>query len=748
VNVVIRTAARAIACAVVALLPIAAQAGVAPPPFTGLGANGSVFASADGFGAARAKTQEPATPAQYKQQLDLAASAGLKIYVSQEGWQRVTRAAMIAAGYDPGSDSRNLSLFMLGNEQSIIVDDGSDGKFDANDAIEFYGYPLDTLSTGARTYWLRAGKGTGSRAAVSKASGGNPITGSVAFTYERVMRGIFASIVNSDEADAFFGALITIDPVNEPLTVANLDTSYNGNAALELAIQGGTDMAHRIDVAFNGHTLGTVALHGVEQPSFTFSVPQSWLVAGTNNVTLTSLNGYDDVSVLAKTRLTYQHLLRADNGAFDTNLSGGRAVTIGGFSSNRVRAFDVTEAQRPVELRTTVAADPQSGYAATFTTPAGGIRTIMTFDSERLVTPPELAANTPSSWSDTNGNSNGSKAAANFYIFSNRSFLSNAATLKSVRDAEGIATEIIDVDDLYDEFNFGIRSPEAIRAFCKLASGWKHAPSAVLLLGDASVDPRNYLGMGTFDYVPTKLVRTLLLRTAADDWFTDFNDDGIADIPVGRIPVDTPAEAALVIGKIASRGTPSGPWANKSLFVADSSPEFDFAAVGASLSHQLPLSMNSQLIDFAHTSNAHDDIIESMNSGSLLMTYIGHASVEIWANNVFSSADAMALTNGDRLPVVVALNCLNGYFHDVYTLSLTEALMKAPNGGAVAVWASSTLTEPDQQALMGNELFSNLFSSENLTLGQAVARAKAVATDPDVRKSWILFGDPTIRLRP
>jgi hypothetical protein len=64
------------------------------------------------------------------------------------------------------------------------------------------------------------------------------------------------------------------------------------------------------------------------------------------------------------------------------------------------------------------------------------------------------------------------------------------------------------------------------------------------------------------------------------------------------------------------------------------------------------------------------------------------------------------------------------------------------------VWASSTLTEPDQQALMGNELFSNLFSSENLTLGQAVARAKAVATDPDVRKSWILFGDPTIRLRP
>jgi hypothetical protein len=747
VNVVIRTAMRAIACAAVAVLPIAAQAGIAPPPFTGLGANGSVFAPPDGFGAARAKTQDAAAPVQYKQQLELAASAGLKIYVSHEGWQRVTRAAMNAAGFDPASDSRNLSLFMLGNEQSIVVDDGGDGKFDANDAIEFYGYPLDTLSTGARTYWLRAAKGPGNRAAVSKVSGGAPITGSVAFTYERVMRGIFASIVSSDDADAFFGALITIDPVNEPLTVSNLDTSYNGNANVEMVIQGGTDMAHRIDLALNGHSLGIVTLAGVEQPSFTFSVPQSWLANGTNNVTLTSLNGYDDVSVLARTRLTYQHLLRADNGAFDANVAGGRSVTIGGFASNRVRAFDVTDAQRPIELRTIVAADPQAGYAATFTTPAGGLRTIMTFDSSRVVTPSELAANTPSSWSDTNGNSNGSKTAASFYVISNRSFLSNAATLKSVRDGEGTPTEVVDVDDLYDEFNFGIRSPEAIRAFCKLASSWKHAPSAFLLLGDASVDPRNYLGMGTFDFVPTKLVRTLLLRTASDDWFTDFNGDGIADIPVGRIPVDTPAEAAIVIGKIASRGTPSGTWASKALFVADSSPDFDFAAVGASLSQQLPASMTSQIVDVAHTSNAHADIVDAMNSGSLLMTYIGHASVEIWSSSVFSSSDAMALTNGNRLPVVVALNCLNGYFHDVYTLSLAEALMKAPNGGAVAVWASSTLTEPDQQALMGHELFANLFVP-NQTLGQAVARAKLVATDPDVRKSWILFGDPTMKLRP
>jgi uncharacterized repeat protein (TIGR01451 family) len=717
-------------------------------PLSGIGVNGDVFGSPEGFGAAHATAQEPANAAQYKQQLVLAADNGLKIYVAKEGWYRLTRAAMTAAGYDPGSDPRALSLYMLGVEQFIAVDDGGDGKFDPNDAIEFYGYPLDTVSTGARTYWLRSSKGNGgNRVTVSKVAGGDPITGSVPFTFERIERSIFDPIANNGDADAFFGTLITTDSGTEPLTAKNFDASYGGNATIDLEILGATDMAHIIDVVFNGHDLGSIALSKLDQKTFTFSVPQAWLIDGTNNVVLTSMNGEEDVSVMVTSRLTYQHLLRADNGALDVSLAGGRAVTIGGFGVNTVRAVDVTDAQHPTELQTKVATDPSGGFAATFTTLPGTARTVLAFDSSRLLAPGELASNTPSSWSDTNGNSNGAKGPADFYIVSNKLFIPAAATLKSLRDSEGTATAIVDVDDLYDEFNFGIRSPGAIRSFFQLAASWKHAPGAVLLLGDASVDPRNYLGVGTFDFVPTKMVFTTLLKTASDDWFTDFNNDGIADIPVGRIPVRTPEEAALVIGKIASRGTPSGTWSKTALLIADHSADYDFGSVAVSLSKLLPSSITSQIIDFATTSSAHNDIMSAMNSGSLLTTYVGHASVEIWAESVFSSSDASTLTNGNRLPVVLAMDCLNGYFHDVYTESLAEALLKAPNGGAVAVWASSTLTQPDQQAIMARELFRQLFGPEKLTLGQAVARAKVVATDPDVRKSWIFFGDPTMKLR-
>jgi uncharacterized repeat protein (TIGR01451 family) len=716
-------------------------------PLAGLGVNGYVFGSPDGFGAAHATAQETAASAQYKQQLVLAADNGLKIYVAQEGWYRLTKSAMTAAGYDPGTDSRSLSLYMLGTEQFITVDDGGDGKFDANDAIEFYGYPVDLPSTGARTYWLRSVKGSSNRVTVSKINGGDPITGSVPFTVERSERSIFDSISNNADLDPFVGTLILAESGTEPLTVRNLDTSYSGNATIELDLLGATELVHSIAVALNGHDLGTISLNHLDQKTFSFTVPQSWLSEGTNGVVLTSLNGEEDVSVVLKSRLTYQHRLRADNGALDVKLAGGRAVTIGGFGANAVRAFDVTDAQHPTELQTTVAADPLGGFAATFTTLPGTARTVMAFDSSRLLAPGELASNTPSSWSDTNGNSNGSKGAADFYIVSNKLFIPAAGALKSVRDGEGTATAIVDVDDLYDEFNFGIRTPGAIRSFFQLAASWKRAPGAFMLLGDASVDPRDYIGFGTFDFMPTKLVNTTLLTTASDDWFTDFNSDGIADIPVGRIPVRTPEEAALVLGKIASRGTPSGAWSKSALFVADHSSDFDFGSVAVSLSHLLPSSITSQTVDYGSTASPHNDTVSAMNNGALLTTYIGHASVEIWSESIFSSSDASALTNGNKLPVFVALNCLNGLFHDIFTESLAEALLKAPNGGAVAVWASSGLTQPDQQAQMGRELFLQLFGTEKLTLGQAVARAKVVATDPDVRKSWILFGDPTMKLR-
>jgi len=44
--------------------------------------------------------------------------------------------------------------------------------------------------------------------------------------------------------------------------------------------------------------------------------------------------------------------------------------------------------------------------------------------------------------------------------------------------------------------------------------------------------------------VPTKLIDTVYLETASDDWFVDLNSDGLPEVAIGRLPVQTAEEAA------------------------------------------------------------------------------------------------------------------------------------------------------------------------------------------------------------
>lgn len=143
---------------------------------------------------------------------------------------------------------------------------------------------------------------------------------------------------------------------------------------------------------------------------------------------------------------------------------------------------------------------------------------------------------------------------------------------------------------------------------------------------------------------------------------------------------------------------------------------------------------------------ARGALLASLNAGPALVNYIGHGSVEVWRGNLLTSEDALGLTNGGRLPIVVAMTCLNGFFQDLYTYSLAEALLNAERGGAVAVWASSSLELPQGQAVMNRVLLGHLLQ-DKLTLGEAVRKAKAAVSDRDGRRTWILFGDPTIRLK-
>jgi hypothetical protein len=264
------------------------------------------------------------------------------------------------------------------------------------------------------------------------------------------------------------------------------------------------------------------------------------------------------------------------------------------------------------------------------------------------------------------------------------------------------------------------------------------------------LDPRNYEGYGDFDFVPTKLIQTAYLETASDDWFVDFDEDGLPEMAVGRIPVRTEEEAQNIVSKIVAYEQ-KGANQSEVLLVADIGDTYNFEGANKRLEGLLPPDLKVAEVfrdRFPSDDQVHGALIAALNRGPLLAHYSGHGSMQIWRGDVFTTDDVPSLTNARDLSFFAHMTCLNGFFHDPYPIdTLADALLKAPQGGAVAVWASSGLTEPDGQTLMNQELIRLLFSGEGLTLGQAAMRAKAATGDMDVRRTWILFGDPTTKLK-
>jgi uncharacterized repeat protein (TIGR01451 family) len=673
-----------------------------------LGSVGGVFVSPRGIGAPKYPAIR-VTRAQLEKQWDLASQAAVKLMVTTEGLYRVRFADLIAAGFAPG---KKLALFAEGIEQPINVTD---------DAVEFYGIGIDTPSGGARAYWLVNDKGNDVRIKKEKAKKGAAELPRTSFTVERMERSVFfTALVNNGERENFFGPVITASAtVAQSLSVENIDRT-GGAASLEISLTGATDGAHAVQITVNGQNAGTASFTNMSRKVTTLSVPLAMLADGANAIGLRAQNGAMDVSVLEHVRLTYPHRLVADNDALKVSAAAGSTVTVSGFTSSTVRAIDVTDPADPIEI------EVESVAAGTFrvVAPASGMRSILLLGDSRVAAPAQVLASKPSTW-------NARTNAADMVIVSARPFIPAAEPLKARRDAEGVSTVIVDVQDLYDEFGFGERSPGAVREFLSRTREWSRAPKYVLLLGDASLDPRNYLNLGAVDYVPTKLVNTAQMKTSSDDWLADFSNTGVPELAIGRLPARTLAEAQTMVRKIAERATAGNEPVN---FVADPSTTFDFAGGAASLAALVPPSSTTSVANRA-TAASFD---------SLMLTYFGHGSTDQWSAGRFRAANVRALRN-TKLPVVAAMTCLNGYYHDMFLSSFAELLMTNAQGGAVAVWASSTLTEPKPQLAMTRELFRRLFAGA--TLGEAAMAAKAATTDADVRRSWILFGDPSMKLK-
>jgi hypothetical protein len=666
-----------------------------------------------------------------KKQKELAASHAIKIGVASDGLYRVTRSEL---GLAADADLQTLHLFADGLEVPLSID---------GDAILFYGRALDTAPTATRIYWLAASSGTSLRmnsASLVTA----PVSTRTNFLAiaERSEKVYFVTFAAGATPDNFVGPLVSTDaskPTTQTLQIRHLDPA-GPTAKVTVNLQGSSDIGsegeHHVVVSLNGQQIGEMTFAALSRAAATFDIATSLLTEGGNTISFAALNGDADASVIVSVAITYPHTLAADDDRLLAVVDGGTQTSISGFSSNDIQLIDITDERAPIRI---VPLHVENGQV-TFIAPPNGPRTILAIVSSKLAPPASIVRNEPSSLSTA--------AGADVVIISHASFIAALDPLVKLRQSQGLSVIVADIDDVYDEFNYGAKDPQAIRSFLIAAKRWQTPPRYVLLVGDASFDERVYLGLGDFDFVPTKLLMSDLLLTASDTWFTDFDDDGAPDIPIGRLSARVPGDVAAEVAKIVAYETDAQPPSRKVVLISDADAALDFHANTIALEDSIPPGFDVVDINVAASggASARQQLLSTFDD-ALLVNYIGHGSVEIWSNiSFFGRADVGTLPAGGRTPIVLAMTCLNGYFHDVYTDSLAETLQRAPNG-AVAVWASSALTSPETQLPADEALLHALLAGGDIRLGDAVAAAQKGSFTPDIRRTFILFGDPAMRVR-
>jgi hypothetical protein len=694
----------------------------------------------------------PGPTAAVLQQWTIAAQPAARVMVTTAGWYRLTQAAVLAAGIDPAVNPKKLRLVAEGMEQPLrYVGDENDSSFDPGDAIEFYATGADTPFTDQRAYWITVGPGRGLRLPSIDATGaGTPAGPSFWHTVERRDRSVFFAALQNGDEENFFGPLVMEGtPTDQSLTLPHVYPSET-SAHVEVALQGVTalpaDSDHRVGVSVNGVAVGEVVFDGRAAAVTSFPVAHTALNSGANTISFEARGGTEDITLVTYVRVTYHRALLADSNQLTLVSEGGQELHIGGFTSNAIRVVDITGDVATQQLQGTVV-DEGGSWSIRFTVPGSGPHQLFVASTDLVGTPVLVAANRPSAL-------HAAAQSGDVVMITDPAFASSLAPLVNLRTSQGYAVKVVDIQDLYDEFSFGQKTPMAIREFLvRAADAWVKPPRFVLLVGNATNDPRNYQGLNQPDIVPTQIVRTGVLETASDDWFADLNGDGFADLAaMGRLPARTADDVATMVDKIVGyeQPTSAAEWQSTVLLVSDRGDEdvSEFSARHDELSALVPRGYDVTHIKRAEEADPAAALRARLAEGAFLVSYQGHGSVDMWRGDVLTAADAATLDNGSRLPLVVAMTCFNGFFHGLFPEeSLAEALVRTAGGGAVGVWASSGMTDARWQAAMDRELFRQIFRGRWTSVGEALRAAKKVVGDPDVRRSWIFFGDPAMRLK-
>ncbi len=691
------------------------------------------------------------------------------IEISKTGITRITRADLTGAGFPVATvDPKFLTITRAGEEVAYHWDGDGDAAFEPEESLLIFADPRFNRWSNYDTYFLSIGADPGLRMASRPANQGSLPDGIASIDAAFETNAIYtpdcycSPIPAGRDGDRWVWDRLQLpnpSSASYPFDLAAVNPLQT--ARLTLWMIGFTDpppaLDHRVAISINDVELGMLEWSGKNTVQGEFEVPPGALVEGGNTLSL-SLPGIPGLGIdgVWLDAFNIQFSRSSDQATghslLFTGESNPKEYAVRLASSEGLKGFDVTNPEQPVFLTGIATGTPgevkigdpsgTSAHRYWVTTSAG----ILVPDNLRPVATSMLAP-------DFTG--------AEYIFIAPEAFISSLGPLLQLRAQEGLKVAVEDVQAIYDRFGEGLPQPAAIAAFLADAyAHWTPKPAYVLLVGDGTSDPKQYLPSSSVTFIPPFLadVDPWAGETAADNRYTTVDgEDNLPDLLIGRLPVNNSAELQVVVDKIVQyeKGAPKGSWQRKAAFVADDPDDGgNFHFLTNLILKQFatppfwPLRLLFSPFD-TPLDQFQEDLLQVWNTGAGLIMYTGHASIHQWAVEVFLHLeDVDDLANGGRLPVLLEMTCFTGSFQVPGFPTLDEALVRQPEGGAIAAWGSTGLGIATGHHWLAEGFMDTIYRQGRVDLGSAVLAGKIhLATSNanlDLIDTFTLLGDPAL----
>lgn len=373
-----------------------------------------------------------------------------------------------------------------------------------------------------------------------------------------------------------------------------------------------------------------------------------------------------------------------------------------------------------------------------------------------------------------------------YLIVSAPNYLTAAKKLQNYHaTANGLKTELVNVNEIFNEFSGGQPTAIGIRNFVKYllnkaAANKVAAPRYLLLFGIANFNSKKYNSAFQIPVFESASSTGVLTSYPSDDFYGILEDDDDINnfmeikklsIATGRLPVRNSAEADTVVEKLINyqKNLNGGAWKNKITWVADDGDSNlhleDAEAISTHLQQKNPRWNQKKIyLDlYAATKNiagntyplVNSEITQMVNEGTLILNYTGHGNFARLAEEaVISQTDVLQWNNASKLPLMITASCdFAPYDQPQLSPFGFDALMKNSKG-VIGLVAASRLVFAYSNKQINDHFIQQLLVPDSLgrflTIGEALQKAKMQAWSADEDRmnafKFSLLGDPALRL--